>query len=64
LDRDAFPKTGFINSGDPKTISEMVIRIVEDDVFAQEVVCSQEAILKKVFSLDAIDSQYIDLLTS
>ena len=64
LDRDAFPKTGFINSGDPKTISEMVIRIVEDDVFAQEVVCSQEAILKKVFSLDAIDSQYIALLTS
>lgn len=62
MNRQHLETSGFINDGEPSTISEAIVRIIEDDQFRKTTLEVQYSVVRDVFSAEAVNEQYMTLL--
>jgi 1,2-diacylglycerol 3-alpha-glucosyltransferase len=62
IDLASYGTLGFVETGDPKEISSMIIRCVLDQTFVNEVRSSQDRLVREVFSPAAVTEKYLELL--
>lgn len=59
----SYGPSGFIDDGSPESISERVIRILEDKDLREQVVQSQRRLVDEIYSCESVTRQYLDILT-